>query len=218
MRHMQKCIFLFLFLTAVFFPVSIRSEDITPDTITIYSKRTGEFSKVEKMGETLLMQGVCSSWQYDLTIVGSREDRELKQIQGILGGQPINGSLSQRGFDLKLQLNMNQNGRFISIKNVMEQRGERLDIEFNRTSGGYDMKEVLTAINNPNEIHVLSEDESGKTSFHIIIKKSEITLFGNLRGKPVDYTVTLPAKRKWITNEDLVIGSIHLALTGYFIM
>jgi hypothetical protein len=197
---------------------SVRGDDETPDLISIYSKRTGDFIKVEKMEETVMEQGCLTSRQYELTIVPSREDNELKQIQGTLNGKPIEGSLQGRGLDLELQMDIAERSRTVHIKNIIEHRGERLDIEFNRTGDGHDVREQLIAINKPNKIQVYSEDDSGKTSFYILFKKSEIIIFGYLKGTPVDYTITLPANRKWITGEELIIGSLHLALTGYFII
>jgi len=215
-----RYVLLFLMLlSAMLLPAySEESNEEAPDILSIYSKRTGDFVKVEKMEETVMVQGFLTSRQLDLTIIPSREDNEVKQIQGTLNGQPIDGSLQGRGLDLELQMRLVQNNKTISIKTVLERRGDRLDIECSRTGDGRETKESMIAINKPNKIQVYSEDDSGRTSFFILFKKTEILIFGHQRGAPVDYTISLPANRRWITGEELIIGSLHLALTGYFII
>jgi hypothetical protein len=212
-----SALFLIIFLAMPFISPPVYGNNMSPDALSIYSRRTGDFITVEKMEETVIEQGTNAFRRFELSIVTSRDDNEMRQIQGSFNGQSIEGTLQGKGFDLELQLRTVQNNRIMNIKNVMEKRGDRLDIDFDLSGGGRDLKQSLVAVNKPNKIQVYSEDESEKTSFYILFKQSEITIFGNLKGSPIEYTISLPAQRKWFTTEELITGAIHLALTGYFI-
>lgn len=191
------------------------------DSLVIYSRNNEEMITVEKYGEILQEKGYLRHKSFSLTIVDDKDDNELRLIEGTVGEEQIQGKISRR--DYSMELKVEQTGRDFSkiVTATSELRGERLEIDYiieKTGTGASRLDHSLYAFNTPNKIRVFSEEDNDRTAFYILFSLPEMKIFGSNRGAAVDYIISIKEERTWLSSCDLIIGSINLVLTGYFIL
>ncbi len=217
-----------IFLGFVLCAIAFRSREVQTspqlpgsDALVIYSQNNGELITVEKYGEILQEKGYLRHKRFDLTIVDDRDDSELRLIEGRVGDEQIQGKISRREYSMELTVLQTGKSTKKLITTTSDLRGERLEIDYTiekSDAGASRLDCSLLAFNTPNKIRVCSEDRNDNTAFYILFSLPEMKIFGNNRGAPVEYKISIREERKWLSSCDLIIGSINLVLTGYFIL
>lgn len=213
--------FLVLIVPAIAYGISAPSQLPGSDSLVIYSQNNEEMITVEKYGEILQEKGYLRHKSFSLTIVDDKDDNELRLIEGKVGEEQIQGKISRREYSM--ELTVAQTGKNVNkiTTATSELRGERLEIDclIEKSGAGASRLDCsLYAFNTPNKIRVFSEEDNDKTAFYILFSLPKMKIFGSNRGAAVDYIISIKEERTWLSSCDLIIGSINLVLTGYFIL
>ena len=210
-----------LFCSVTAFAQGLPAQSPGSDALVIYSQNSGETITVEKYGEILQEKGYQRNRSFDLTIVDDRDDSEIRLIEGRVGDEIIQGKIMRKDYSMELSVQSTGKKTKKLVTASTELRGERLEIDYSteKSDGGASKQSAsLVAYNTPNKVKIISEEDSDKTAFYLLFSLPKIKIFGNNRGAPVEYIISIKEERTWLTTCDLIIGSINLVLTGYFIL